>query len=241
LTFDKTLFMTSIADQTLAAIVTSYPQTAAILEKYQLDFCCKGKRALAAACAEKGVSLSMLEQELIPAMESKNPRHMPFEAMNGDQLISYILLHHHYYVKQAMPQIAAHLDRVANRHGGEHPYMLLVRRLFAEMQDELTQHLLKEENVLFPLIIKLETGNAANTSGISVEGPIRMMLAEHDHAGAIMQQIRQLTDDYTPPADACTTFRLCLSELKAFEEDLHRHVHLENYLLFPLAEKMVQA
>jgi regulator of cell morphogenesis and NO signaling len=117
----------------------------------------------------------------------------------------------------------------------------LVRRLFAEMQDELTQHLLKEENVLFPLIIKLETGNAANTSGISVEGPIRMMLAEHDHAGAIMQQIRQLTDDYTPPADACTTFRLCLSELKAFEEDLHRHVHLENYLLFPLAEKMVQA
>ena len=235
--------MTNLAEQTLAAIVTKNHLTVPVLEKYHLDFCCKGKRTLAEACTEKGLSVEAITDELERATAAEQSSRMPFTAMNAGQLISYILVHHHFYVKQSMPTIIGHLEKVAHKHGDRFPYMIEVLKLFTEIKNEMTSHMYKEETVLFPRIKDVEASyiqkQNKNLSGDYISAPIIMMEQEHEHAGDLLYKIRELTNTYTPPAEACTTFQVCLAELKEFEEDLHRHVHLENNLLFPLAEKMM--
>lgn len=233
--------MTTIAEQTLASIVTNNHSTVPVLEKYHLDFCCKGKRTLADACNEKGLSVETLVAELEKSTEVQSNK-MPFTAMNAEQLISYILIHHHFYVSQSMPTILGHLEKVAFKHGDRFPYMVEVFNIFKEIKDEMTSHMQKEEMILFPRIKEVEAMGKINHARHLTEGfisaPIHVMEQEHEHAGDLLYRIRELTNTYTPPADACTTFKVSLAELKEFEEDLHKHVHLENNLLFPLAEKM---
>ncbi len=236
--------MTTIAEQTLASIVTNNHFTVPVLEKYHLDFCCKGKRTLAEACSEKGLSVETISEELERSTTEDRSTRMPFTSMNAEQLISYILIHHHFYVKQSMPTILGHLEKVAVKHGDRFPYMVEVFMLFKEINEEMTMHMQKEEMILFPRIKEVEAlANAKqnqNLPGGYINGPVHVMELEHEHAGDLLYKIRELTNTYTPPADACTTFKVCLAELKEFEEDLHRHVHLENNLLFPLAEKLLK-
>lgn len=235
--------MKNITEQTLASIVSGNHQTVPVLEKYHLDFCCKGKRTLAEACSEKGLAADSIAEEILNRINKDEGSHFPFNSMNAEQLISYILIKHHFYVKQSMPTILSHLERVAQKHGDRFPYMVEVFGLFKEVSEEMTSHMQKEEMILFPRIKEIEAvssigQNRKFTEGY-IAGPIQVMEMEHDQAGEILYKIRQLTNSYTPPADACTTFRVSLAELKEFEEDLHKHVHLENNLLFPLAEKLL--
>jgi regulator of cell morphogenesis and NO signaling len=230
--------MTNIAEQTLAAIVTNNHFTVPVLEKYGLDFCCKGKRTLADACTEKGISLETISEELEKSSLTPTTK-MPFNEMTAEQLISYILIHHHFYVKQSMPTILGHLEKVAAKHGDRFPYMLEVLQLFKEINEEMTMHMHKEEVILFPRIKEVAALQQSNLTPGYIAAPIQVMELEHEHAGDVLYKIRELTNNYTPPAEACTTFQVSLAELKEFEEDLHRHVHLENNLLFPLAEKMM--
>ena len=235
--------MTNIAGQTLASIVSNNHFTVAVLEKYHLDFCCKGKRTLAEACKEKGLSIETISSELRQTTAKEEQTRMPFTEMNAEQLISYILIHHHFYVKQSMPAIIGHLEKVVQKHAERYPYMVKVLELFREINTEMTAHMNKEEVILFPRIKEVEAQfNAKQNSclpGDYISNPIEVMEKEHEHAGDILYEIRALTNTYTPPVDACTTFKVCFAELKEFEEDLHRHVHLENNLLFPMAEKML--
>ena len=235
--------MTTIAEQTLATIVTNNHFTVPVLEKYGLDFCCKGKRTLADACNEKGLSVETISEELEKSAGTEQSSKMLFTAMNAEQLISYILIHHHFYVKQSMPTILGHLEKITTKHGDRYPYMIEVMQLFEEINKEMTSHMQKEEVILFPRIKEVEALFTAkqnrNLAEGYISGPIQVMEMEHDHAGDLLYKIRELTNTYAEPADACTTFKVCLAELKSFEEDLHRHVHLENNLLFPLAEKML--
>jgi regulator of cell morphogenesis and NO signaling len=240
--FVKNNIMTNIAQQTLATIVTNNHAAVPVLEKYNLDFCCKGKRTLADACTEKGLNTEVISQELENITSSTQSNTMPFTEMKAEQLISYILIHHHFYVKQSMPAILSHLEKVATKHGERFPYMVEVFVLFKEIYKEMTAHMYKEEKILFPRIKEVAALEDAHqhrdlTAGY-ITAPIQMMEHEHDQAGEILFKIRKLTNNYTPPADACSTFQVSLAELKAFEEDLHRHVHLENNLLFPLAAKL---
>ncbi|MBK8788265.1 MAG: iron-sulfur cluster repair di-iron protein [Chitinophagaceae bacterium] len=234
--------MTNIAEQTLATIVTNNHFTVPVLEKYDLDFCCKGKRTLADACTEKGISIEAISEELEKSSEIPTTK-MPFTEMTAEQLISYILIHHHFYVKQSMPTIIGHLEKVAAKHGDRFPYMAEVLSLFREINDEMTMHMHKEEVILFPRIKEVtaqqEAHQHSNLAPGYIAAPIQVMELEHEHAGDILYKIRSLTNNYTPPEGACTTFQVSLAELKEFEEDLHRHVHLENNLLFPLAEKIL--
>ena len=235
--------MTNIAEQTLASIVTNNHATVPVLEKYHLDFCCKGKRTLAHACNEKGLMINDISAELKNATTPAQLNKMPFTEMSAEQLISYILIHHHFYVKQSMPTIFGHLEKVAFKHGDRFPYMVEVFNIFREIKEEMTAHMQKEEAILFPRIKEVgalyNTNHSNNLSDGYISAPIQVMELEHDHAGDLLYKIRELTNNYTPPADACTTFKVSLAELKEFEEDLHKHVHLENNLLFPLAEKMM--
>ncbi len=233
--------MTTIAQQTLASIVTNNHSTVPVLEKYHLDFCCKGKRTLAEACNEKGLLVETISAELERSTKVNNNK-MPFTEMSAEQLISHILIHHHFYVRQSMPTILDHLEKVATKHGDRYPCMVEVLYLFKEISEEMTAHMQKEEQILFPRIKELAALNEINHNRKFTEGfihaPIQVMEQEHEHAGDLLYKIRALTNRYTAPVDACTTFQVSLAELKEFEEDLHKHVHLENNILFPLAEKL---
>ena len=238
--------MQLLKDYTLASIVTDAHQAAAVFEKYQLDFCCKGKRTLLQACEEKNIPVEPVVEELQRVMntDSTIQDHM-FSAMSAEQLVDYIILKHHFYVKQAMPLIFQHLAKVAMKHGDRFQYMPLVFQLFGTIQQEMDTHMQKEELILFPRIKEVEKMIRQNgTIGAShigyVSQPIQMMEMEHEEAGTLMAEIRRLTSDYTAPEGACTTFRVSLAELKEFEEDLHRHVHLENNVLFPKILGLIQ-
>lgn len=235
--------MTNIAEQTLASIVTAHHQTVPVLEKYHLDFCCKGKRTLAEACREKGLSVEDIMKELEAPSLLKETTDTSFAEMDAEQLIQHILFHHHFYLRQSMPSIEEHLTKVAVKHGDRFPYMKNVLDLFSHLKNEMYLHMQKEEAILFPRIKEIESfakytqKNKREQSYIY--SPAAVLENEHDEAGTIMEEIRILTNDYAAPAEACTTFKVVLEELKAFEEDLHQHVHLENNLLFPMAKKMI--
>ncbi len=231
--------MPTIADKTLSSIVTDNHQAVPVLEKYDLDFCCKGKRTLAQACIDKGIKIESITEELKKLTAGPDNQQMPFSDMTAEQLISYILIHHHFYVKQSMPTIFSHLDKVATKHGDRFPYMKKVEDLFVIIMREMSLHMEKEESILFPRIRETENlikaGRSSEIQHGHIKFPIAAMEADHEEAGDILYQIRTLTNNYTPPQDACTTFKVTLAELKEFEKDLHEHVHLENNILFPRA------
>ncbi len=232
--------MTNVAEQTLATIVAQNHRTATILEKYDLDFCCKGKRTLSEACIEKGISVDAVLDEMTGTLHTETKT--TFNEMTCEQLINYIIMHHHFYVKESMPSIFARLEKIAANHGDNYPHMVKVKNLFAEMKSEMEMHLIKEEKILFPRIKEIEESlknNRPLPQAQYVENPIAAMEGEHDHAGDIMYAIRELTNKYAPIEGACPTFNRTITELKEFEEDLHRHVHLENNILFPMVARLL--
>jgi regulator of cell morphogenesis and NO signaling len=232
--------MENIQEASLKSIALENFELIPILEKYSLDFCCRGKTTLKQACIEKEVSLESILAELNQASSSKKTQ-MPFTEMTAEQLISYILIHHHFYVKNSIPTILNHIEKVNSKHGEKYPHMEKVLALFNAVADELLQHMQKEEGILFPRI-KLIFGTDGNAMAARkmngyIDGPISMMEIEHEKAGDLLFEIRELTQQYLAPDTACTTHRICLDELKAFELDLHQHVHLENNILFPMAKQ----
>ncbi|MFL5739143.1 MAG: iron-sulfur cluster repair di-iron protein [Flavisolibacter sp.] len=222
--------MKELLSKTLSQIVTEHYQAAQVFEKHGLDFCCRGKRPLSYACEEKSIGASEILQELNEVLSI--PEAVPhFENMPLSDLADYIVSVHHEYVKTNSPLILQYLQRVAAKHGDRFPYMKDVHDLFLQLHEEMEQHMMQEEQVLFPRIRQLD--HELVKSHASIQAPMSAMEEEHDVAAALLQKIRALTDGFTPPEEACTTFRLSLSSLQAFEADLHHHVHLENNILFP--------
>ena len=157
-----------------------------------------------------------------------------------DFLIQYIVNNHHQYVRNAIPTITAHLQKTKAAHGNKYDFIAKIENTFARISMELTSHMMKEERILFPLIKYLADSKTfkekPKTRGFgSVQNPIKQMEAEHISAGNEMEEIRALTNNYTLPEDSCATFQLTYNELAEFEKDLHKHIHLENNILFPRA------
>jgi len=232
--------MNAISQQTLAEIVTTNHRAAAVFEKYQLDFCCRGKRSLKEACAEKSLDIEDVLSELQNTIASSNGNKDPsFDLLPLGLLADYIRDTHHAYTKKELPQIFLYLEKVSSKHGTRHPELFRIFDAFAAIKEEMEMHMQKEELVLFPRIKELERLKLENhASRLNVShllSPITVLEQEHEHAGMLMEEIRQLTNSYSAPADACTTFRLSYAALQAFEADLHQHVHLENNVLFPKA------
>ncbi len=226
--------MNHLSDKTLSQIVSENYQAARVFEKYGLDFCCKGKRPLAVACMEKEIGLESLIDELNSVI-SRDEAGTDFNTMSLTELTQHIEQVHHSYVKRNMPQIFSYVLRVASKHGDRFPYMKEVYVLFADLQEELEQHMTNEEKVLFPALQKFEKEGKVQQSLEVLQDAIEILEDDHTAAGSIMQQIRSITNNYTPPPQACTTHHLTIAALKGFEEDLHQHVHLENNILFPKA------
>ena len=233
--------MNVLASKTLAQIVTNNYKAASIFEKHHLDFCCKGKRTLEQACSESDIKIEEVIEQLEKVGETNGSK-TNYNELSLAQLSEHIVSTHHNYVKNEMPALLGYLQKVASKHGDRHPEMNKVFQIFGAVKEEMEFHMQKEEMVLFPRIKDIENqiqeGKKVVVSSSYLQSPINMMEEEHDHAGSMLAEIRNLTNNYNPPADACTTYQLSFASLQAFELDLHRHVHLENNILFPKALKM---
>ena len=227
-------------NQTIGEIVTVYPETARVFESNEIDYCCGGKRSLQSVCDARNVRPAELLQELRDAVDRSAPRSEAWTDARLAELMQHILSEHHALCRVESARLLALLRKVVARHGAEHPELEDVQRLFWALSKELSTHMLKEEQVLFPLIERLEQAKDRNQPlpsafFSSVNNPIRDMLADHDEAGALSARIRELTGNYAVPEAACNSYRALLHGLAEFERDLHVHVHLENNVLFPRA------
>jgi regulator of cell morphogenesis and NO signaling len=216
---------------TLADLVTERPGLARELERRSLDYCCGGQRTLAEACAVQGLDVDETATALA-ATPGGAPA--PWAALGPAALVDHLEATHHAYLHDELPRLSALSEKVAQVHAGRHPELLDVRRLYAELRDDLEPHLAKEERVLFPMIRELaQTEDAPAFHCGTLRNPISVMLREHDRAGELLEQLRTVTHDYAVPDDACASYTALYAGLEQLEADTHLHVHKENNLLFP--------
>lgn len=229
-------------DETLGEIAAKDLRKAEIFKKYGLDFCCGGRKTVKEACAEKGLDVTQIEQELQNTDNTSfTSRPLPYNDWSLDFLADYIMNTHHSYVKKSIPDIRNYAAKVAKVHGDNHPELLRINQLAHEVCNEMASHMVKEETVLFPYVKELvaakNKGNATVKFGSleSIKTPINMMEMEHEAVGSNMEEIRKISNNYQVPEDGCASYSYLFKTLDEFENDLHIHVHLENNILFPKA------
>jgi regulator of cell morphogenesis and NO signaling len=238
--------MENIRNKSVGEIVKLDFRAADVFSSYGIDFCCGGKISVAEACVNAKTDMSLVISALESMKNLQASAVHDFNSWNIGFLADYIQNTHHQYVSKAIPQILPLAQKVADVHGEHHSEVIMINELFNDLADELLSHMQKEEQILFPyikqLVVNKSAGNCESDSCFgSVMGPISVMEQEHENAGVILKELFRLSDGYTPPEDACNTFRVLYGKLKEFEDDLHRHIHLENNILFPKAIEMEQS
>lgn len=228
-------------ETTVRELVVKYPRARPVLERLGIDYCCGGGHALKEAAAEKGVNLDALFEALEDSLSAPSPddAEKDWSAATPTELADHIEERHHTFMKEQLPRLRDLLAKVLDAHGPRHGDMLKqLLETYDSLRREIEQHLMKEEQILFPAIRQIDAyareGGAkpALHCGL-VQNPIRQMEHEHDNAGAALARMRELTSDYTLPDDACNTFGALYDGLRELEDDLHEHIHLENNILFP--------
>lgn len=232
--------MENLKNKTIGSFVAEDFRTAAVFSKYRIDFCCKGNRTVTEVCEKQNIDADTLLENVLQVAQSENNGSIDFNSWPLDLLADYIEKTHHRYVEEKTNVLLPFLDKLCKVHGANHPELFKINELFIGCAGELSQHMKKEELVLFPFVKRMvktkeSDGILSQPSFGTVSNPIAMMMHEHDNEGERFREIASLTDNYTPPADACTTYRVTFAMLKEFEEDLHKHIHLENNILFPKA------
>lgn len=224
-------------NQTVASVVAEAPRTSRVFERHGIDYCCGGKIPLADACAKKGLETDLVLADLDAAIETTTAdRDWSKEPVSA--LVRHILDVHHTFVARELPRLSQLMDKVNRVHGPNHPEQIPpMARTWARVAAELDQHMMKEEQILFPMILAMESGRAPSMH-CGVEGPIRVMEYEHEDAGRALETLRRLANGYVAPEDACGSWRALWSGLDEFEKDLHVHVHLENNVLFPRVKSL---
>ncbi len=223
--------------KTVREIAVDMPQATRVFEKLGIDYCCGGMKTLEQACAAANLRIDHVLQSLetTPAAPQQD-----WNTGALGELIRHIIETHHLYVKSEVPRLEALIAKVVGVHGKNHPELSDVQQVFRGLGSELSSHLMKEENILFPHIARMEATVQAGRPVPrppfgTVGNPIHMMMMEHDSAGDAVRELRRLTNDYSAPADACISYQTLYKALNDFEQDLHQHIHLENNILFPRA------
>ncbi|MCJ7756822.1 MAG: iron-sulfur cluster repair di-iron protein [Gillisia sp.] len=229
-------------DETLGEIAVKDLRKAEVFKKYGLDFCCGGKKTVKQACAEKGLDVTKIEQELQAADKNvSNSRPLPYNDWDLDFLADYIVNTHHSYVIKTLPDLGSFSTKVASVHGENHPELFEISRLVKQVCRELSEHMVNEETILFPyvkLIVAAKNNNSASVkfeNFDSIKTPIDMLEKEHEAVGNSLETIRELSNNYTLPEDSCASYSYLYNTLVEFESDLFIHIHLENNILFPKA------
>ena len=213
---------------TVGRIAAALPLATRVLARHDIDFCCGGGKTLREACAARGLEaeeiLGEIEKEHLALVEEPKV----WDRAPLEELIDHILSAYHEPLSEELPRLEALARKVVGVHGGRDPKMFEdLLDTFLALKAELEQHMMKEEQILFPLI--------RSGRGQLAAGPIEVMEAEHSSAGAALLHLRALTGAYHPPAEACTSWKALWHGLAALESSLHQHIHLENNILFPRA------
>ncbi len=227
-----------IKETPVGELVAKNPAYACVLEQHGIDYCCGGKTTLEAACNKKGVSVEAILKKLaLAAQAGREPNQLDWTTSSLKALIEHIVLEYHNPLRLDLSRILALAEKVARVHGANHPEMIEVLEIFSRFKDELEMHMQKEELILFPSIASLESQKTIQGIGCGsgIEHPIAMMTKEHDDAGDALNALRRLSNNFTPPDDACTTYKLLLNSLAQLELEMHQHVHKENNILFARA------
>ena len=231
--------------QTVREIAVELPGATRIFEKLGIDYCCGGSKPLSEACLAAEVSpetvVALLEDAGKGAPDSIAPQDWSTAPLAD--LAAYIVTTHHSFTREELTRLSALLAKVCSVHGGNHPELRRIHTIFHELKEELTGHLFKEEQILFPYIENLEAavgrGESVPTPFFgTVRKPVRMMMQEHDDAGQALRGLREASSNYQVPADGCISYRTLYQALEDFEKDLHQHIHLENNILFPRAAEL---
>jgi regulator of cell morphogenesis and NO signaling len=224
---------------TVAELATAFPQSIMVLERLGIDYCCKGKQTIEQACSGSGITadelLTLISAAPKPSTGDSTWDHEPMSA-----IITFIVDTHHRYTREALAMLTSVAMKVRQVHGANHGELQLVEKLVQEMSDDLIPHMLKEEQVLFPYINAMEDASRVGKEPPvpffgTARNPIRMMMLEHEVVGEKLLEIRTLTANFTLPPEACTSYRTLFTKLEEIEQDLHRHIHVENNILFPKA------
>lgn len=236
--------MENTKQETIGALVAKDYRLAPVFEAFGIDFCCKGNRSIEEACEKQNIEAEPVRIAVNKMLNSSNEGAQDFNFWPLDLLADYIQKKHHRYVEERIPLLQQYLDKLCQVHGQAHPELFEITELFNQSAGELTAHMKKEEFILFPHVSKMlkDHENQASEKSQphfgSVKNPISMMMAEHENEGERFEKIAVLTDDFTPPEDACSTYRVTYALLGEFKSDLHQHIHLENNILFPKAIEM---
>ncbi|MGB1268497.1 MAG: iron-sulfur cluster repair di-iron protein [Flavobacteriaceae bacterium] len=234
-----------INNETLVSnIVAENYKTAAIFKSYGVDFCCNGNRSIEKVCSTNKINNDELINQLVNCCKTE-PDTNDYQSWDITFLTDYIYNTHHKYIEIKTPEIKQYLNKICQVHGAQHPELFEIKALFTESADDLAMHMKKEELILFPYFKKLAE---AKNNGISVsspqfdtvKSPIAMLHQEHDNEGHRFRKIASLSNNYTPPQDACNTYKVTFSLLQEFEEDLQKHIHLENNILFKKGVELEQ-
>lgn len=235
------------SNQNIGELVAQDYRSAGVFKKYGIDFCCQGNRTINDACTETLLDVEVVLNDLSEIGNVSNSSGIDFKSWPLDLLADYIEKTHHRYVEDKSPELISYLDKICEVHGENHTELYEIKDLIQQTVGNLSQHMKKEELVLFPYIRKMEkakrTGELLQKPSFgSIQNPINQMESEHSAEGDRFRSIETLSNNYTPPEDACNTYRVTFAMLKEFQDDLHLHIHLENNILFPksiLLEKQV--
>ncbi len=228
-------------------VVVKFPQTRELLETLGIDYCCGGKVPLNQAAEQAGLAIDKVLADLTEAVESTEKDAASVKDWSGTsstELVDHIEQTHHVFMKEQLPRLAGLLDKVIQAHGERHGEMLEhLKGNYTALKTDIELHLAKEEQILFPLIRQMEAfgqgrGPVPEVHCGSIGNPISQMEHEHDVAGQCLAEMRRITSDYSLPEDACSSFAALFEGLDALEKDLHEHIHLENNILFPNAQRL---
>lgn len=236
--------MTFKASNTVREIAHQLPSSIRIFDDLGIDYCCGGNKSVAQACHNSGISVELLLGRLGELNATvPDPDFAPWHQAPLSELTKHIVETHHAYVRKEIPRLNALLEKVNFRHGSVHPELTPMKLVFAFVGEDMLNHMHKKEQVLFPHINGLERTSSEGelpppTPFGSVTRPVECMMRDHEKAGKEMQQLRDLSAGYTLPEGACLSYRALYDGLREFEQDLHRHVYLENNILFPRAVEL---
>lgn len=234
--------MLEFETKTIREIALEMPQTVRVFEDHNIDYCCGGRVPFAQACETAGVDPKALSEKLEFALsgESDAAASDPPERKSPSDLIDHIVAKHHIFTRDEIARLNELMRKVCRKHGEHHRELFELRDLFDGMAEDLMLHMRKEEAILFPFIKQMELADAGKFPAFAppfgtVRNPVKMMMREHDAAAEQFREMREITRDYQLPADACPSFTGLYFGLRYLEKDLHRHVHLENNVLFDQA------
>ena len=217
---------------TLGDIVTRYPTLARELERRDLDYCCGGGATLGQACRDAGLDAAAVAAELSSSIGDDGPA--VWSGMDIADLVGHLVDTHHRYLWDVLPRLEALLDKVVDVHGARHAELSEIARCFRDVRAAVEPHLLDEERVLFPAVLRMASTSIAPTFGFgSIGNPISTLLREHDDVAVLLRALRSSSNGYTVPDDGCASYRVLFEGFEQLEADTHLHVHKENNVLFP--------